>query len=208
MINLSSVIFDAIESKTSSINTAIPARVEAVDGYDLDVKPLILKRTGRGYVSLPTVYSVPFVTPSVGNIGVFFIPKVGDEVLLIVCKDDFDVWYETAKEAKPNDTTSFNLSNAIAICGFSSLPNREDTPKENELRIQNKETKIVIKANGDIVINDGNKHLVSYEDLVSQVAAMNTLLIGHFHLDPTKPDPKLGALPNFTSTKIEGITTK
>ena len=214
-MNLSNVVFDAIESRVGRINTAVPAKVVKVDGYDLDVKPLVMKRSGRGYVKLPIIYSVPFLPPSVGDLGIFFIPKVDDEVLLIVCKNDFDQWIETARESKPINPEKFSLSNAVAISGFDSIPNRKPV-KRGELRIQNSESEMVFKANGDIVINGGVDQFVSYDKLLREINLLKNFLQSHTHqvnaapatsAIPTLP-PTPGVAGNFDRVNVEGIYVK
>jgi len=133
-MSYSDSIFRAINNRVNQIHTTFPAKVVSVskDGYTVDVKPMI-RNKDRQY---PVLFDVPFLTPSIGNKGLFFSPEIGDELLISCSESDFYLWYETGESSPESNMKRHDLSNAVAMMGFDSNKNKRAISKPQCERVR------------------------------------------------------------------------
>jgi hypothetical protein len=188
-MNLSSAVSSNLNNRVNKIHTSFPAKVVSVsvDGTIVDVQPMI-RNKNRSY---PILFDIPFLTPSIGKVGLFYKPKVDDEVLIHCSESDFDSWYKTSVESNESNMMRHDMSNAIAVCGFDSVKNKKVLNKTTDLLIQTEKATIEIDVNGEIILNDGKDYLVRFSDLSSILQSIIDKFNAHTHT--IQVDPSTGA---------------
>lgn len=161
-LELCRVVNSAISSQINKIHTSFPAKVVAVNGLDIDVQPVMLVKQGSGTRKLPMIHCVPFLTPSVGNFGIYFTPKVGDEVLILCTEIPYDDWMISGQECLCLSNRRFDISDAVAICGFSSEPNRYIP--EHDLEIRTDKSSVVFSGE-EVILNGGSDTIPKYQNV-------------------------------------------
>jgi hypothetical protein len=204
-MSYSDSIFRAINNRVNQIHTTFPAKVVSVskDGYTVDVKPMI-RNKDRQY---PVLFDVPFLTPSIGNKGLFFSPEIGDELLISCSESDFYLWYETGESSPESNMKRHDLSNAVAMMGFDSNKNKRAMKKDEALAIEADKSSIVIKKDGEIVINNGKDYLVKFSDLKSILDSVIKNYNAHTHAvvnEAATPTPSQ-VIANINSFKVEDV---
>jgi len=150
-----------IESRLSSVYTAIPGVVKKISGNIADIQPAV-SETG---VVLPVLPDVPLVFPSSKTAGFVYEVSKGDSVLLIFCSSSIDEWLAgDGAEADTDDPRRFDITDAVAIPGLFSLSETPKLDSSDGCVMNHEDTTITIKKNGDIVIGgDSAKKLVNEE---------------------------------------------
>lgn len=169
-MNLSNVLKDLVSSQINKIHTALPARIVAVYGTDVDVNPLISVKQGSGFRKLPIIPSVPFVSFAYGGNGLFVKPMVGMDVLLLCTEVNIDNYMETNNFCTSGDGRSYSLTDAVCVAGF----NNYITTYPVELRTE--KGNVGIDELGNVVLNDGVDHAVSFEKLYTKLTILTTEL--------------------------------
>lgn len=138
------------------MHTALPGKVIAFDaGTGLaTVQPVAMFNKPNGEtMDFPTVSGVPVVFPQSGGVTVAWSIKAGDGCLLVFAESAIDYWMY----GKETDTSlKFDLSNAIAIPGLSTVSNAamQKACTEDAVVIRSGETTLTVKSKG--VVIDGN----------------------------------------------------
>ena len=166
-MNLSKVVLDAISAEIGKIHTMLPARIVAIDGNDVDVQPLIYVPQGGKFRKLPILPAVPFFSFGFGNTGLFIRPEVGMDCFVLCNESSLDNYLESRDYAIADSTRRFDLTDAVVIAGVTDY-----TESSNPVSLRTKEGSVDISDSGDVVLNEGVNHAVSYEELA---IAFNTL---------------------------------
>lgn len=173
MASLHETMLNAIESFTTNLHVAIPAKVISYNKKEgrADVQPLIKKELSDGrIIPRAAIKNVPVVFPSTKNSGLFFSINTGDSVLLVFSERSLDNWKGSGgNQVTPQDRRQHDFSDAIAIPGlFSFSESRHNALKhklgcsEQELVLthnlsKNNEAQFKIKSDGTIEVNAGSK---------------------------------------------------
>lgn len=127
---LADVITRALESKSTELRVALPARVERYDASKqlIDAHPLIKDEyfdweDERHTHSLPVVTNIPVVFPGAGGFRLTFPVQVGDTVLLVFSDRSLDRWLDSGGDVDPVDNRQHSLADAIAIPGLRPFSN-------------------------------------------------------------------------------------
>lgn len=154
----------------------IPARIVAIDGSDVDVKPLISVRSGIGNRELPLIPAVPFISFAFSGSGLFVKPAVDMDVLICCAEVSCDGYLTLADYAIAQDGRKFDLTDAFVISGVNTYIAEKDV----ELRA-NSGGSVTIDS-GIVEINEGSNHAVSFEQLqdawnllITEVTAIATI---------------------------------
>lgn len=85
---------------------------------DLNQQPAVYRT-----VQYPVLADVPVFVPRGGTGRLTFPIQPGDTCLVLFNDRDFDTWFATGNVAAPNSTRAHDLSDGLALVGFSSLAN-------------------------------------------------------------------------------------
>lgn len=191
-IGLGELITQFIGYELEAVHTAIPAVVLRVNNEGrqslVDVQPLvsILQRSGE-VVSQSSILNVPLSQPASSVGGLVFPIKEGDNVLLVFSEKAIDRWkYGTGVPTAPSDFRKFNRKDCIAIpCIFPANMSMANEARQGpdyaagDTAIYNlrggSRVEIVLKQNGDVVVNSPSKVIVNCVD--SEVNASNSMTV-------------------------------
>lgn len=191
-IGLGELITQFIGYELEAVHTAIPAVVLRVNNEGrqslVDVQPLvsILQRSGE-VVSQSSILNVPLSQPASSVGGMVFPVKEGDNVLLVFSEKAIDRWkYGTGVPTAPSDFRKFNRKDCIAIpCIFPANMSMANEARQGpdyaagDTAIYNlrggSRVEIVLKQNGDVVVNSPKKVIVNCVD--SEVNASNSMTV-------------------------------
>lgn len=180
---LSQNIKQGIENRLKDLHTAMPGIIESFDSVEqvVRVQPAIkriFKTTQEDIeiltpVDLPILINVPIVYPRGGGFSLTFPIKKGDECLLLFSERAIDNWHINGGVKKPGARRFHSLSDAIAIVGLSSIPNK--VPNYDNANVVLKKdddsSYIKVKENTDIEIH-------SDANLIGTIDADVNLTIG------------------------------
>lgn len=167
MASFSDVVQAHIENAFTEIHTAFPAQVVRFD-HDkqcADLQPCVKKRFKDGSVlALPILHNVPIIYPGAKDIIIGFDLEPDDTVLVLVCERSIDAWLSSdGTMIDPEDARKFNLSDAVAIPGFS--PNSKKIPFDKKtLTIKYQKSSVVFTDANAIDINANSKLNINCED--------------------------------------------
>lgn len=168
LATLSNIAKTAFEEGIKNLHTALPGIVNTFDPETqlASIQPAI-KRIFKTDTSdetiliplaLPVLINVPVIYPRGGGYTITFPVNSGDECLIIFCERSIDTWHQFGTVQKPTSRRFHSLSDAVAIVGLSSVPNK--IPNYNtdslELKSENGNAKITLHSDGDISIYSSN----------------------------------------------------
>lgn len=179
--NWSSVLQTAMESSATGIRVAMPGIVKEwnKDQQTVTIQPAIREKMSLdGAVSemdIPLLVDVPVVMPRAGGYSLVFVPKPGDECLVVFGDMCIDSWWQSGGVQSQQDSRRHDLSDAFAILGCWSQPNKPKFP-ESGCRFQDDEGTAGVSIDngtvnifGTLTIN-GNPYL-SHAHSVSEGAS-------------------------------------
>lgn len=175
-VGFGDLISQFISYELQGMQTAIPAIVLDVkeNGSSLliDVQPLIniLTREDTSITEAP-IFNVPMQQPASSVGGMVFPVSKGDNVWLIFSQRGIDMWkYGTGTPVTPIDYRRFDRKDCIAIpCVFPKSLSMAAAGRHGsdysvgDTILFNKKggTEIVVKSNGDVVVNAPNRVTVN-----------------------------------------------
>ena len=122
-----------LDNFTANIRVAIPAIIQSFDAATQTVtaQPSIRERTrdkegNLKFLELPLLLDVPLVLPKSGNFILTMPVQAGDECLIIFADMCIDSWWQSGEVQNWNDKRRHDLSDAFAILGTWSQPNKID----------------------------------------------------------------------------------
>lgn len=131
---LASTIKHGIDNRLKDLHTSMPGIIESFDPVTqlASIQPAIKRifKTNDGDVEfltpvdLPILINVPIIFPRGGGFSLTFPVKKGNECLINFCERSIDNWHLTGKSKIPLAKRFHSLSDAVAIVGLSSLPNK------------------------------------------------------------------------------------
>lgn len=106
------------------VHTAIPVKVQAVNGLYVDVLPLVTQVDGFGEAVEPTtLFHLPVFRYQAGKAGVICDPVVGDIGLAIFSQSDSsNVQEGTSTPQQPASFRRFSMSDGFFLNGFHKTP--------------------------------------------------------------------------------------
>lgn len=122
--SLAEVLQVAFDSLAGQVHVAMPGTVVSYDeaaqkaSVQPQVQRLVVDQDGNEeLLSLPELPSVPVVFPRGGGFFVSFPLQAGDQVLLVVCDRELNVWKSKGGDAAPQDPRMHHVADAVAIPG-------------------------------------------------------------------------------------------
>ena len=148
-------------SLVNEINSCMLGRIETFDASKMKANVVLLVKNKDG--NKPMLIEVPV---SFIKAGPFFIRppyKKGDIVLVVFADEDIDNVLLSGDISEPNSTRKHSLDDAIVVGGI--MPFTQALPNEHieDLVIAKDDftTKIVVKEDGEIIIQGGKVYLGS-----------------------------------------------
>lgn len=186
-----------INRNNHNINISFPAIVVGVqrisDGL-VDLKPIVnhLNSLTLDSVEYPILYDIPLLFPSTKNSTICMPVNQGDYVDVLVQSVDVQKFVEGETETHDPNFLSFgNLSNAVAMVGFTPYQESCFNPNNYKNEFSNQDLNIVhnkntdqeaivsINTNGDIILKSPTKVIVESKEvevIADKIEANNAVI--------------------------------
>jgi len=195
---LASNIKNGIEARMKELHTSMPGIIESVDfsNQTLTVQPAIRRifvtRDGDKEILVPTdlpiLINVPFIYPRGGGYSITLPVAKGDECLLNFSERSIDNWHNTGKVSKPLGKRFHSLSDATAIVGLSSIPNKIENYSNSELQLRKDDGSAVISIKPDSSIKMQNSNGFVELQANGQFNINGVIFDIHYHDQPNDSD--------------------
>ncbi len=150
MADFTETVRNIVNSRLSTVYTALPAVVESFKNGKATVKPAV---SIAGSDKLPVLGDVPVMFPSSKTAGIVFEVSKGDPVLLVFATSSLDEWLQSnGTDTDTDDPRRFDLTDAIAIPGLFPFGNAPELSATDGCVMNYEDTTITIKKSGDIVL--------------------------------------------------------
>ena len=160
---LPSVIKEGIDNRLKDLHTALPGIIKSFDASTqlASVQPCIkrvFKTRDAGVefttpADLPLLINVPIQFPRGGGFSLTMPIKPEDECLLIFSERSIDFWHEKGGTQLPGARRFHDLSDAIALVGLSSKPNKIPNYNPDSMELKADDGSVSVKWNADGTIN-------------------------------------------------------
>lgn len=162
--SLAEVLQAALDNIKAQLHVAMPGTVVSYDeasqkaNVQPQIKSLIIDQDGNEeLLSLPELPSVPVVFPRGGGFFVSFPLQPGDQVLLVICDREINVWKSKGGDVSPQDPRTHHLADAVAIPGCYPFTDvLADAHASNMVLGKDGGAQVHIKTNGQVHIGSGN----------------------------------------------------
>lgn len=157
--SLSKNIESGVENRLKDLHTAMPGIIKEFDPATqlAKVQPAIKRvfKTLDGDIeilvpeSLPILINVPVWFPRGGGFSFTMPIAVDDECLLIFNERAIDNWHEYGGVRKPTAKRFHSLSDAIALVGFSSKPNKIPNFNADDCELKKDDGSLIVRLKSD-----------------------------------------------------------
>lgn len=157
---LSDAVRNAVIYNLCNIDTAFPGQIVSYDPVlrKASIQPTVNRKYSDGTVQpMPILNSVPVMMPFSGGASITFPISVGDTCLVVCCERSITEWLNQGIQVTPNDPRIFSLADAVAIMGLLPFTVTNPNTSNDEFVIGYNGSQIVIRNNGDIIIETANK---------------------------------------------------
>jgi hypothetical protein len=162
--SLAEVLQAALDNIKAQLHVAMPGTVVSYDeasqkaNVQPQIKSLIIDQEGNEeLLSLPELPSVPVVFPRGGGFFVSFPLQPGDQVLLVICDRELNVWKSKGGDVSPQDPRTHHLADAVAIPGCYPFTDvLADAHASNMVLGKDGGAQVHIKTNGQVHIGSEN----------------------------------------------------
>ena len=116
-----------IDNSLKDLHTCLPGTIVSFDPVTqiAEIQPLIKREFADDSVrNLPLCISCPVMFPRAGGFSITFPVTAGDECLVVFAERALDTWMQSGGSQPPVDTRRHSLSDAVAILGLYSQPNK------------------------------------------------------------------------------------
>ncbi len=183
-----------IDGRLVDLHTALPGVVVSYDpgAQEADVRVPLRREVqdtegSRSPLDIPVISRVPVLFPRGGGFSITHPIAAGDEVLLVFAERDASEWLKDGRDHVPGSARMHDYSDAVAIPGYASEPNRLSAVNADglEIRSDDGQTTVTLGSDGSVRIvgpgglsfGDGVEEMVS---LISEsLDVMHDLLIDH-----------------------------
>ena len=138
---LESCIKAAVDAGTKGLRVACPAIVQEWNAEQqtvsvkLAIKEVLKLRGKETEVEVPMLVDVPVVMPRAGGYSLVFVPRAGDECLVVFSDMCIDSWWQSGGIQSQAERRRHDLSDAFAIMGCWSQVTKPSMPNEG-MRLQ------------------------------------------------------------------------
>jgi len=187
IFNLNSIINDNINNKLNNLHTAAPATILSFnpETQTATVQPSFSREflqfdgSEETTVSLksPVIENVPVCYPRGGGFSITFPVKSGDECLLIYTERSLDNWHSKGGEGLPISTRKHDLSDAVALVGVSSGPNKIANYDNEKFTIKSDSDDVVLSIDeqGNLAINATESVIIECRNAIVNASTSCTI---------------------------------
>jgi|AntRauTorcE11897_2_1112592.scaffolds.fasta_scaffold29579_2 phage baseplate assembly protein gpV len=156
---LAANIRQGIANRLKDLHTSMPGIIESFDpatqtaSIQPTIKRVFITRDGITETltpsNLPLLINVPIQFPRGGGFSLTFPVTKGDECLIMFAERAIDTWHKFGGIREPNAKRFHSLSDATAIVGLSSLPNKVPSYSGTATQVKKDDGSAVISLNND-----------------------------------------------------------
>ena len=160
---LAANIKQGIANRLKDLHTSMPGIIQSFDpatqtaSIQPTIKRVFITREGITEKltpsNLPLLINVPVQFPRGGGFSLTFPVKKGDECLIMFAERAIDTWHKFGGIREPNAKRFHSLSDATAIVGLSSLPNKIPSYSGTATQVKKDDGSAVISLNNDSSID-------------------------------------------------------
>ena len=189
-----------IEERLADLHTCMFAKIVSYDPVEnsATVQPLHKRKfKGENPINLPIIANVPVMSLVTGDFFIRIPYKKDDVVLLVFSERSYDSIINLGVD-QDETKRKHNLEDAVVIGGINLFSNNLSSTNSNDMLIAKKDmsSKVVIQANGNIVIEASNISLgEGATQAVPLGTALKTWLDSHTHSSDGAGSPT-SASPN------------
>jgi len=164
--NLIDAIYLAINSSLENVHTVLPGKIVSWNAGQrkASVEPLVSMKTVKEVdITLPVIDNVPTIFPSGSNFTLRWDIATGDGCLILFSEYGIGNYLNSGgqNQVAADDSSKFNLTDAICIPGLFSFSRASNLPTDNEISItqggvitiKNSSGTIELKDDGQVDIN-------------------------------------------------------
>lgn len=198
----------------TNVHTALPAKILKFDHENMraEIELLKKKKVNDTEYTIPPILNVPVGFILAGDFYIRPPYKKGDTVQVVFNESAIDKLIVSGKPEDSQIERVFSLDDAVIVSGIKmQSTSKLSSDNKNDLLIANKNinSKVILKQNGDIVIeSDSSVYLGS--EAAAEGAALGTSLKAwldaHVHPDPvsgTSGSPTIPSPNPSTKVKLE-----
>lgn len=155
-------IAQVVDNKLKELHTCMPGKIVSfdTDTQIAEIQPLIRRIfVNSGPVDLPLCISCPVMFPRAGGFSMTFPVTVGDECMIMFSERALDTWLQSGGVQLPLDTRRHSLSDAIAILGLYSQPNKLESFFTTGIEIKADDGSIYFRLDGTGITIKGNVNI-------------------------------------------------
>lgn len=159
--SMHNVIRTAIESSLIDTRVASPGIIRSFDAITQTVTVELALREkftdedlNVSNISIPVLEDVPIVIPRAGGFMMTLPINAGDECLVVFSDNCIDAWFSNSGVQNQIELRRHDLSDAFAIIGTWSQPNRISNYSQESMEIRNE------SGSNKIVVSEGEINLV------------------------------------------------
>lgn len=149
----------ALDAKLKDLHTCLPGIISKFDPatQTAEVQPAIRRIfTEVGAVNLPLCVDVPVCFPGGGDWFFTFPVQVGDECILVFSERCIDGWAIDGQISEPEDYRQHDLSDAFAIVGVNSQPNKLASFNSTSAEVRNRAASVKMTFTDAGIVVTGN----------------------------------------------------
>lgn len=160
---LGDVLQRGIDSRLKELHTAMPGIIQSFDAATQTaivqpaIKRIFKSDTGDTVesieVELPPLINVPVQFPRGGGFSLTFPVAQGDECLIIFSERSLDYWHESGGVQAPGAYRLHALSDATALVGLSSKPNKVPSYSATDVQLKRDDDAVKISLNADSTLD-------------------------------------------------------
>jgi len=200
--NIEQVIRAAIEGRMVDVHTMLPGQFESYDAGKQtgNVKLLLKRKYADGTISdLPVLVGVPVVFPRTKDAYIHLPVKSGDNCMVLFSERSLDIWKKQGGSVDPQDPRKFHLSDAVAIPGLYSNPDKFVVVNPDNITIKNKDSTVEVFPTGKYQFKGSTDELM---DLLVQVTTRLESTLQELNVATTNTVFGAMQLNNFASFAI------
>ena len=125
--NFDRYVQQVVDNSLKEVHTCLPGSIVSFDSSTqiASIQPLLKRKfVNDQEVDLPLCINCPVIFPGAGGFVMTFPVEPGDECLIVFSERALDTWIQSGGAQLPLDTRRHSLSDAIAILGLKSQPNK------------------------------------------------------------------------------------
>lgn len=169
---LESAIEASIDGRMKEVHTSMPGKINSFDpATQLCEVELGIQRvfSNDRIVNFPPLINVPVCIMRGGGFSNTFPIKAGNECLVLFSERSIDRWVASGQNNPPIDKRNHDLSDAVAIVGLSSQPNKVPSYDNNNYQLKSDDGKVSVTMRPDgtftIISNDAKIDINAAKDI-------------------------------------------